>query len=74
MTKKFMGGLGKKLVEQSSRGTLKLPQEWIDGMNWFFAYWCNFRKAKSYPNDFWVGLVRNGHGHVVHETLKFAVS
>ena len=39
---------------------------------WFFAWWCKFRKTKSYFNDFWVDLVKNGHDHVVHETLKSA--
>ena len=29
-------------------------------------------KAKSYFNDFWVGLVKNWHVHLVHETLKSA--
>ena len=56
-------------------GTLKLiiSQDWIDGMNWFFfffAFWCKFRKAKSYFNDFWVGVVRNRRGYLVYETLK----
>ena len=31
-----------------------------------------FRKAKSYFSDFWVGLVKNGCDHLVHETLKSA--
>ena len=57
---------------QSGHRTLKLAvsQEWIDGMNWFFACWCKFKKAKSYFNDFWVGQVKNGCCHLVHETLK----
>ena len=57
---------------QSSHRTLKLTvsQKWIDGMNWLFACWCKFRKAKSYFTDFWVGLVKNGCGHLVHETPK----
>ena len=29
-------------------------------------------KSKSYFNDFWVGLVKHGHGRLVHETLKSA--
>ena len=29
-----------------------------------------FKKTKSYFNDFWVDLVKNGHAHLVHETLK----
>ena len=59
---------------QSGHGTLKLAvsQEWIDGMNWFFACWCKFRKAKSSFNDFWVDVVKIGCGHLVHETLKSA--
>ena len=28
------------------------------------------RKAKSNFNDFWVEVVKNGYGHLVHETLK----
>ena len=59
---------------QSGHGTLKLAvsQEWIDAMNWFLACWWKFKEVKSYSNDFWVGLVKNGHGHLVHETLKSA--
>ena len=46
----------------------------ISRMNWWneliFSWWCKFGKGKSYFNDFWVGLVKNGRGHLVHETLK----
>ena len=28
------------------------------------------QETKNYFNDFWVGVVKNGYGHVVHETLK----
>ena len=49
-------------------------QECTVGMTWFFACWCYFRKAESYFSDFWVDLVKNGHSHLVHETLKPAVS
>ena len=45
-----------------------------NGMKWFFACWCKFRKAKNYFNDFWVSVVKIGHGHLVHETLISAVS
>ena len=57
---------------QSGYGTLKLTvsQEWIDGMSWYFTCWCKFRKAKSYFNDFWVGMVRTGRGHLVNEALN----
>ena len=59
---------------QSGHGSLILAvsQERIDVMNWFFTCCCKFRKAKSYFNDFWVGLVRNEFSHLVHETLKSA--
>ena len=43
-------------------------------MNWFFACWCKFRKAKSFFNDLRVGAVKNGLGHSVNETLKSVVS
>ena len=61
---------------QSGHGTQKLTVslEWIDGMNWLFACWCKFRKAKIYFSAFRVGLVRIGWGHLAHETLKSAVS
>ena len=38
-----------------------------------FSCWCKFRKAKSYFNEFWVGVIKNGLGHLVCETLKYAV-
>ena len=59
---------------QSGHAILKLAvsKEWIDGMNWFFTCWWKFRKAKNYFNDFWVCLVKNRRGHLVHETLKSA--
>ena len=47
---------------------------WPDKMNWHFACWCRFRKARSYFHDFWVGIVRNGCGHIVYETPKPCVS
>ena len=45
-----------------------------DGIDLFFACWYKFRKAKSCFNDFWVGLVKNSRGLLVHESLKSAVS
>ena len=49
----FGVGMVKNGCEQSGQGTLKLTvsQEWIDGMNWFFAYCCKFKTAESYFND-----------------------
>ena len=59
---------------QPGHKTLKLTvsQELVDGMNWFCACKCKFKKAKSNFNDFWVNVVKIGHGHLVHETLKSA--
>ena len=37
---------------------LTLSQKWTDEINWFFACWYKFKKAKSWFNDFWVGLVK----------------
>ena len=49
-----------------------ISQEWINRMNWFFVCRCKFRKSWSYFADFWLGMVRNGHGYLVHETQKLA--
>ena len=43
-------------------------------MSWFFACRYNFRKAKSYFNSFWVGMVKNRQGLTDHGTLKSSVS
>ena len=51
-----------------------VSQEWIDEMNWFFACSYKFRKAKSYFDNYWVGMVRNGQGLLDLETLKSGVS
>ena len=75
MIKIFLDGHGQKwvLAVWSWDSKLAVSQEGIDGMNWFFAWWCKFRNAKSYFNDFWVGLAKIGCGHLVYyETLKSA--
>ena len=66
----FWVAIVRNVFGQSGHWTLKLAlsQEWIDGINWFFACRYKFRKARSYFKDFWVGLVKNGPGHLVHET------
>ena len=45
--------------------------EWTDVLH-AGANTGKLRKAKSYFNDFWVGMVKNGRGHLVHEILKSA--
>ena len=70
----WMLGMVRNGCGQPGHRTLKLAvsQEWVDGMIWFFAWWCKFRKVKSNFNDFWVEVVKIGCGHLVHETLKSA--
>ena len=74
MIKNIWMGVARNECGQSGHRTLKLAvsQEWIDAMNWFFAWWCKFWKVKSCFNDFWVGLVKNGHVHLGHDSLKSA--
>ena len=71
MIKKISMGVARNGFDQSGHGALNLavPQELIDGVNGFFA-WCKFRTAKSDFNGFWIGLVKNGCSHLVHEALK----
>ena len=42
----------------------------ISRMNWWheliFCMMVQIQKAKSYFNGFWIGLVKSGHGHLVH--------
>ena len=69
---KFLGWAWSKKGETNLvTRTLKLTvsQKWTDGVNWFFAHW----KAKSWFNDFWVGVVKYDHGLLVCETLKFCI-
>ena len=40
----------------------------------FSACWYKFRKAKSYFNNYWVGVVKYGCNVWGHESLKLAVS
>ena len=51
-----------------------VSQEWIDELGGFFACWCKFMKAKSYFDNYWVGVVKTGQGLKVRGTLKFGVS
>ena len=61
--------------EQSGHGILKLnvSQKWTDRINWFFACWYKFRKAESWFNNSWVGMVKNNHDLLVHETRKSTI-
>ena len=69
-------GMAKNGCGQSGQGTLKLivSQKWADGINWFFACWHKFSKARTYLNDFGVGVNKNSHGLLVHEIPKSALS
>ena len=56
-------------------GTLKsASQEWINELDWFSAFWYKFMKAKSYFNNYWVGLVQNGQGLKDRGTFKPGIS
>ena len=61
---------------QSGHRTLKLTlsQKLTDGRNWYFACLCEFKKGKSYFNDFWVGMTRNECGYLGHETFRSIAS
>ena len=57
------------MVTKNERGLLGLrtlksavSQEWIDELGWFLACWYKFMKAKSYFNNYWVSVVKNGRG------------
>ena len=72
-----MDGGGQKWVCDLLRpATLKsaASQEWIDEMSWFFACWYKFRKSKSYFNDYWVRMVKNGRSFIDHGYFKSGVS
>ena len=58
-----------KLIKKSWT-YLTISQEENDGINWFFVFIYKFRKAKSYFNNFWVGMVQSGLGCLDHGTLK----
>ena len=69
-------GVVKNKCDHLGPGTLKLAasQEGIHGVNWFFAWRYKFRKAKSFYDNYWVGVVGNGRGFLSHGNLKSAVS
>ena len=47
-----------------------VTQEWTNELGWFFACWYKFMKAKSYFNNYWVGVVKNEQGLKDRGTLK----
>ena len=62
---------------QSCHGTVKLTvcQKWLDfKINDFLHAGTNLGKLKVDLMIFLVGVVKNGHGLLVQETLKSAVS
>ena len=76
-TESFSGWHGQKTVRPILWWDLKIEcvsEEWTDGLHWFFACWYRFTKIKSWSKIYWVGMVENGCGKSVHETLKSAVS
>ena len=68
-------GMIRNWCGHSGHRTLKLTISRMNRRNeLIFVCWCKFRKAKSYFIDFWMGAVKHGHGHLVHETLKSAMN
>lgn len=53
---------------------LAIYHEEIYEINWFWASCCKFKKGKSYFDNFSLGVVQNGRGHLCHATLKVALS
>ena len=45
----------------------------MDKSNWIFACWYIFKKAKSYFNNYWVGMVKYKCVLFGHRTLKSAI-
>ena len=64
VTKNGGGLLGLRTLKSA------VSQEWIDELGWFFACWYKFMKAKSYFNNYWVGVVKNEQGLKDRGTLK----
>ena len=74
--KTFRVDMIKNGCDQSNHTTQKLTvsQEWIAGISWFFCLLIQVKRAASCFNDFWVDMVKNVRGLLVHGTLKSAVS
>ena len=51
-----------------------VSQEWTHELGWFFVCWYKFMKAKSYFNNCWVIVVKNGRGIKDRGTLKPGIS
>ena len=45
-----------------------VSQEWINGMNWFFACWYKFRKVISCFINSWLRMVKNRQFLIYHGT------
>ena len=78
LVESFWLGMVKIGCGQSGLRTLELTlfQKWTDKVSCFFAS-RKLHKLKGDSNFFWegeVGVVINGHGLLIHETLKSAVS
>ena len=72
--KSFWSGIVKNRCGQSGLRTLKLTQEWTDGINWFFGCWHKFTQISRWLKIFGVGMIKDGCGQSGDRTLKFTVS
>ena len=71
-----MGEVVKNWCYQFDQGTAKLTlsREGTDAIECFFSCWYKFRKSETCFIDFWVDVVKNGHGLLDLETLKSAAT
>ena len=70
-SKIFWVGIVRNWYGESGYGTVKLTVSRMNRWNeLIFCLWYKFRKGKSNFTSFWVDLVKNGPGYLVHETLK----
>ena len=72
--KDFGWAFVKNSCGQAGHGTLKLmvSQKWTDRIKWFFHAGTNLGKLKV--DSELVGMLKNGHVFLFHETLKSTVS
>ena len=50
---------------------LAVSQELINEINRYYVWWKKSKKTKSYVNNFWVSVVKDGCDLWGHGTLKF---
>ena len=70
-----MGWHGQKLLRPLlSNGTLifDVLLEELDELSSFYACWCKFRKVKNCFDNFWVVMIKKGHGTLISQWMNLA--